>query len=199
MVYLIDAVFHWLYVWFLWLYECRISLQSYKKQWIIVALVIQKKFQSICIGPWLFMCWEATIHQHQLFCKCPVFCFITVEVKQHKPFTILMWNWLNWLNCWDVFDFEISYSTVNKMEEDRTEDVVQDSGERNLDCCGSPKQSPKSKQKKKTKSSETLGIESPRKRKGSIFTKLGHKLLQSHKKTSPRDDLEDNLSRSMDS
>lgn len=85
------------------------------------------------------------------------------------------------------------------MEEERTEDVVQDSAERNLDCCGSPKQSPKSKQKKKTKSSETLGIESPRKWKGSIFTKLGHKLLQSHRKTSAQDDLEDNLSRSMES
>lgn len=85
------------------------------------------------------------------------------------------------------------------MEGERTEDVVQDSAERNLDCCGSPKQSPKSKQKKKTKSSETLGIESPRKSKGSIFTKLGHKLLHSHRKTSAQDDLEDNLSRSMES
>nr|XP_022334375.1 multiple C2 and transmembrane domain-containing protein 1-like isoform X7 [Crassostrea virginica] len=84
------------------------------------------------------------------------------------------------------------------MEEERADNVLQDSMERKLDCCGSPKQSPKSKQKKKTKSSETLGSESPKKRKESIFTKLGHKLLQtSHKKALANSD--DSLSRSMES
>ncbi|XP_062595992.1 multiple C2 and transmembrane domain-containing protein 1-like isoform X7 [Saccostrea cucullata] len=86
------------------------------------------------------------------------------------------------------------------MEEDGTGENLQDSmQERSAECCGSPKQSPKTKQKKKTKSSEALGSESPRKRKESIFTKLGHKLLQSHRKTSSGEDLEDNLSRSMES
>lgn len=84
------------------------------------------------------------------------------------------------------------------MEEEKDDNVLQNSMERKLDCCGSPKQSPKMKQKKKTKSSETLGSESPKKRKESIFTKLGHKLLQtSHKKALANSD--DSVSRSMES